>query len=117
MSWTAAGGAGKAAVAWYGTLDDSITDDTRWYLFVAASLDADSATPHWQVAIADPDPVVVGDLGRQLLDFLQVEIGPDGAIHVAYSSLHAADGTEEHLRYVHSEPTLPLAANKYAFGP
>ncbi|HLE47960.1 MAG TPA: sialidase family protein [Candidatus Thermoplasmatota archaeon] len=116
MPWVAGGGPGKAAMAWYGTLDEKT--DAKWYLFVAVSLDADQPDAHWQVAVADPEPVVVGTLGRQLLDFLQVEIGPDGAIHVAYSKLRpTADNGEEVLHYVHSEPTLPLQMTKYFNGP
>jgi hypothetical protein len=116
MPWIAAGGAGKAAVAWYGTLEES--DKAQWYLFVAVTLDGHEVVPHWQVAIADPEPILVGTLGRQLLDFLQVEIGPDGAIHVAYSKLRPTEqNNEEQLHYVHSEPTLPLAATRYPAGP
>lgn len=116
MPWIAAGGAGKAAVAWYGTLEEKT--DATWFLFVAVSLDADAPDPHWQVAIADPEPILVGNLGRQLLDFLQVEIGPDGAVHVAYSKLRPNEpNNEEKLHYVHSEPTLPLAAARYPSGP
>jgi hypothetical protein len=116
MPWIAAGGGGKVAVAWYGTLEES--DKAQWFLFVAATLDGQEVVPHWQVAIADPEPILVGDLQRQLLDFLQVEIGPDGAIHVAYAKLRASEQyNEEKLHYVRSEPTLPLAALKYLNGP
>lgn len=116
MAWVAAGGPGKVVVAWYGTLQEDA--DNPWYLFVAASLDADGPAPSWQLAIADPGPVVTQQLGRQLLDFMQVEIGPDGAVHVAYSKLDSTGGnTEERLHYVHSEPTLPLAAGSYFNGP
>lgn len=116
MPWIAAGGAAKVAVAWYGTLEEKT--DAKWFVFVAVSLDADAPNPHWQVAIADPEPVLVGTLGRQLLDFLQVEIGPDGAVHVAYSKLRPTEqNNEEKLHYVHSEPTLPLAPSVYLNGP
>lgn len=115
-AWIAAGGPGKVAVSWYGTLDEN--RDSNWYLFSAVSLNADQPTPTWQIAIADPEPVSVGEIGRKLLDFQQIEIGPDGSLHIAYSKLRpSADNGEERLQYVHSEPTLPLAATKYLLGP
>lgn len=118
LPWIAAGGPGKVAVAWYGTLEDEIGAQTPWYLFSVASLDAHlGVNASWQLAIADPEPVFVGALGRDLLDFLQVEIGPDGAVHVAYAKVRGATGNEEQLHYVHSEPTLPLAADQYFWGP
>jgi hypothetical protein len=115
-AWISAGGPGKVAISWYGTLDDD--RESNWYLFAAASLNADQPNPTWQIAIADPEPVSVGEIGRKLLDFQQIEVGPDGALHIAYSKLRpSADNGEEVLHYVHSEPTLPLAASKYLIGP
>jgi hypothetical protein len=115
-AWIAGGGAGKVAISWYGTLDED--RESNWYLFSAVSLNADQPNPTWQIAIADPEPVSVGEIGRRLLDFQQIEIGPDGALHVAYSKLRpTADNEEERLHYVHSEPTLPLARSDYLLGP
>lgn len=117
FSWIAAGAEGTAAVAWYGTLDEDITQDSEWFLFVAASVDAHRDDAHWAVSIADPEPVLHGDLQRQLLDFLQVEIGPDDAVHVGYSKLRPGEGTEEQLHYVQSNRMLPLSAMDYPWGP
>lgn len=118
LPWIAAGRDGAVALAWYGTLDANITATTEWYLFVAASKNADAAEPHWDWVIADPDPVFVGALGRDLLDFLQIDMGPDGALHVAYSKQdgRGPDGNEERLQYVRSEPS-PLAMDHFFFGP
>lgn len=119
MPWAAAGADGAMAIAWYGTENETIGPDTEWYLYVAASRNATAADPRWDWTKADPDPIFTGELGRDLLDFLQVEIGPDGAIHVAYSDQSPAtgpDGNEERLTYVRSEPS-PLAATDYFWGP
>lgn len=120
MPWAAAGAAGAVAVAWYGTPDDDIGPDSEWFLYVAATRDATAAEPDWSWVQADVDPVFVGALGRDLLDFLQVDIGPDGAIHVAYADQHPVkgnDGNEEHLRYVRSEPDAAMAMTAYWYGP
>lgn len=110
--WPAAGGPGKVAVAWYGTLDDTagpndVEDGTPWYLFLAASLDADTPDAHWQTIVADPDPLLTGQVNRRLLDFVQTDIGPDGAIHVAYAHDPDDDGKETTV-YLQTAANLPL---------
>ncbi len=111
MPWLAAGRDGAVAVAWYGT---NASSPDHWQLNAAVSRDHGQS---WESAIGDSDPVFVGDLQRDLLDFFQVEIGPDGALHIAYSSLATSEGNEEHLRYVRSEPDPTLAAVDYKNGP
>ncbi len=117
MPWIAAGATGAAAIAWYATTATDGNGD--WFVHAAASREANAEAPRWDAVIADPEPVFKGALGRDLLDFLQVELGPDGAIHIAYSKLRAGqgpDGNEEQLQYVRSEAS-PLAAIEYAWGP
>ncbi len=119
LPWLAAGGPGKVAVAWYGTPDNTVSATSEWFLHVATSYNANSdpANVTWDVQVAVDEPVITGDLGRSLLDFLQVDIGPDGAIHVAYSSLPSGGGNEEQLRYVRSEANPELAMTHYFWGP
>ncbi|MEA3136906.1 MAG: hypothetical protein QOC71_1187, partial [Thermoplasmata archaeon] len=118
MPWFATGtAAGTAALCWYGTPDAEITAASEWFVHVAHSL-GNGENGTWQVAIADTEPVFVGALGRDLLDFFQCEAGPDGAIHVAYSKLRPSEGgPEEQLQYVRSEPNPALAATKFPWGP
>lgn len=118
MPWFATGAAaGTAALCWYGTPDASIGPASEWFVHAATSL-GDGAAGTWQVSIADPEPVFVGELGRDLLDFFQCELGPDGAMHIAYSKLRASEGgPEEQLHYVRSEPVPALAAATYPWGP
>ncbi|HUR62401.1 MAG TPA: hypothetical protein VM286_08585 [Candidatus Thermoplasmatota archaeon] len=111
MPWMAAGRDGAAAIAWYGA---NATSPDLWMLHVAVSRDHGVT---WADAIADPIPVFHGDLGRDLLDFFQVEVGPDGGIHVAYSSLPVDEGNEEQLHYVRSEPDPTLAPVRPFNGP
>ncbi|MGB0652952.1 MAG: WD40/YVTN/BNR-like repeat-containing protein [Thermoplasmatota archaeon] len=122
MPWLAAGAEGATAIAWYGTPDVTIGPETPWYLYAAASRDARAGPEaRWDHVIADPEPVFVGQLERDLLDFLQIDMGPDGALHIAYSKLPAdggpgPDGNEEQLHYVRSEPS-PLAMTEFWLGP
>jgi hypothetical protein len=114
MPWVAAGRDGAAVMAWYGTPDAEIGASSQWFLHVAATRDAGAT---WSVQVADPEPVFTGALGRDLLDFFQVELGPDGAVHVAYSKLPPGGEREEQLTYVRSEPDAHLAAMDYRNGP
>lgn len=119
MPWIAAGRDGALGAAWYGTLDETIGPDTEWYVFAAASRNAADDEPQWDWVIADPEPVFIGELGRDLLDFLQIDMGPDGALHIAYSKQRPGqgpDGNEEQLHYVRSEPS-PLAMDDFWYGP
>lgn len=115
MPWIAAGAAGTAAVAWHGTNATEIGPGSEWFLHVAVTLDGGLT---WTTTIADPEPVLTGDLQRQLLDFFQIEIGPDGTIHVAYSALPGtSEEPEEQLHYVRSEAIPALAPTMYFNGP
>ena len=114
MPWIAAGADGAATVAWYGK-DGADSPDGDWHLYVAATKNGGA---RWDAAVADATPVFQGNLGRDLLDFLQVDLGPDGAVHVAYSRNDGSgpDGNEERLIYVRSEPS-PLAMDAFWLGP
>lgn len=118
MPWVATGArAGSAAVCWYGTPDANVTPQSQWFVHVAVST-SDGGNGTWSVAVADAEPVLTGDLQRQLLDFFQCEVGPDGAVHVAYSKLRPSEGgPEEQLQYVRSEPNPALAAATFPWGP
>jgi hypothetical protein len=118
MPWFATGSrAGTAALCWYGTPDATVTSASEWFVNVATSL-GNGENGTWRVTIADPAPVFVGDLQRDLLDFFQCEVGPDGAVHIAYSQLRPSEGgPEEQLHYVRSEPNPALAAEKFPWGP
>ncbi|MFA5943115.1 MAG: hypothetical protein WC876_01475 [Candidatus Thermoplasmatota archaeon] len=118
MPWFATGAAaGTAALCWYGTPDAKIGPTSEWFVHVAHSL-GNGENGTWAVTIADAEPVFTGALGRDLLDFFQCEVGPDGAVHVAYSKLRPTEGgPEEQLQYVRSEPNAALAAGDYPWGP
>jgi hypothetical protein len=90
--WGAAGAAGRFVLAWYGTNQTRAhANDAVWDLVVAATLDGASAAPAFQTVRPDPEPVLKGDFGRQLGDFLQSDVGPDGRAYVIYSH-RGADG-------------------------
>lgn len=118
MPWPAAGRDGGFVLAWYGTDDaaagpDDVPADAAWFVFLASSADAGRS---WQSVRADPAPVLQGPMNRRLLDFLQVDVGPDGAAHVVYS--RNVDGTNaERMLYARTTVGLGLAPLAYPNGP
>ncbi|HWH07999.1 MAG TPA: sialidase family protein, partial [Candidatus Thermoplasmatota archaeon] len=114
MPWPAAGRDGGFVLAWYGTDDaaagpDDVPADAQWHVFLAASRDAGRT---WQVVRADPEPVLEGPMARRLLDFLQVDLAPDGAAHVVYA--RNLDGTNAE-RMLHARTTVGLGLAPLAF--
>ncbi len=116
MPWITAGAEGAVALAWYGT--PGTTTDGDWFLHAAATSMGTETAPTWDAVVVDPEPVFQGSLGRDLLDFLQIDMGPEGALHIAYSKQNnvGPDGNEEQLQYVRSEPS-PLAMADFFYGP
>jgi hypothetical protein len=100
FSALAAGSDGRIAMGFLGTRDDdgtpsSVNATARWSLYIVASDDADSASPTFTSHQATPDdkPVQVGpiwqggggDPSRNLLDFIDGAVAPDGTFYVAYA--------------------------------
>ncbi len=121
LPWAAAGRDGTLTVAWYGspeanadTADGSA--DAPWYVYAATTVNGNDDTPVFQVVKADPDPVLYGQMGRRLLDFLQIDVGPDGTLHLVYAQ--DRDGTgDEATQYVQAPSLLGLAPAVYPNGP
>lgn len=97
----AAGANGRLAFAYLGNRQtDAGPDDagpaTEWHLFVGMTLDAGSADPTFATQQVTPpgDPVQRGSIAltrgekdgnRNLLDFIDLSLGPDGRVWVAYT--------------------------------
>lgn len=122
FTWASAGAPGAVAVAYYGAVKDDETakanglDPNAWYLFTSFSTDAASAKPHWATVLVDPEPLGYGQLGRRLGDFMQVAVGPDGAIHIAYAVNPEMDDSAT-ATYIGTGPIAGMAPSKPLFGP
>lgn len=87
--WITAGDSGRIAIAWYetpapGPHPDEVSDDAEWFLKAAVVTSA-ATQPRLATGVADPNPVHIGPLLRDLWDYLQIATGPDGRFHIAYS--------------------------------
>lgn len=64
---------------------DNLPEDAGWFLHSAALTGAASDKPKiYETRIDTKTPVLTGPMGRELWDFLQLDIGPDGRIHIAF---------------------------------
>ncbi|MEA2477257.1 MAG: hypothetical protein QOC87_1456 [Actinomycetota bacterium] len=97
--WIKAGADGKVALVWYQTdyskkipsvtpnngYQDAVPADAEWYAHVAAITNARGPNPHFTMGeIPTNGPVLVGPLARELWDYFQVAIDPQGYIDVAF---------------------------------
>jgi len=121
--WIAAGDNGRVDIAFYGTNgtespNTSTTD--QWNVFIAQSLNAADREPVFTVSQASDHIMHVGPIcnvgilcgggTRQLLDFFQVAIGPDGLANIAYADDGASNGPT-HVSYARQSGG-PLALTK-----
>jgi len=73
---------------------------TRWYLYVGMSLNAEDAQPYFLInqATPDTDPVQVGCVQengcgqRNMLDFIDMTVNPDGRFYIVYTDGCTAEG-------------------------
>lgn len=115
--WPVAGKEGRYGVAFYYTNHTDYHDQegAEWFLMAAGSIDAHTDEPHFQVVEADPDPVLIGNFGRNLGDFLQARTGPDGQIAIVYARGTSPDGLQN--LFVQSDRALDLTWQTFLNGP
>ncbi len=93
--WIDAGADGRLAVVWYQTpyakevpngYQNNVPEKAPWYLHAAVVLNATGRSPTvFEARVPTKTPVMQGPLQRELWDFLQVDEGPDGRMHITYS--------------------------------
>jgi hypothetical protein len=111
VPWITAGDNGRVEIVYYGTTgtEDPTTSTTdQWNVFFAQSLNAADREPVFTVSQASDHVMHVGPIcnvgilcgsgTRQLLDFFQVAVGPDGLAHIMYADTGSSNGTP-HVSY------------------
>ena len=95
--WCAAGSAGRVDVVWYGTTEATNNDNADWNVFFAQSVNATDTSPTFrQVKASDhfihagnvSEGGLTGAANRNLLDYFQVALDPQGAAFVAFTDDH-----------------------------
>lgn len=106
MPWITAGDNGRVAIAFYGTNgaeDPTTSVNDQWNVYFAQSLNAAGREPVFTVSQASDHVmhkgpicnvgILCGSGTRQLLDFFQIAIGPDGLANIAYADTGNSNGT------------------------
>jgi hypothetical protein len=87
--WIDAGDPGHIVVAWYQSLtrkaQNSMPAASTWELHTAISTNFLDAAPSFTEATLPNVTIDKGPLNRDVWDFLQVAVGPDGRFNIAYS--------------------------------
>lgn len=98
--WASAGTEGRLAVAFYGTNDTQPGGDAAWYPYAVVTDDATAADPTWHVRRLTDEPVV--ESGNAPDDFMQVAVGPDDRVHVAFERTGMQSSTDDPTHPTHS---------------
>lgn len=94
--WIVAGSAGRLDVVWYGTRSRNISA-AEWDVYFAQSLDANTASPTFRQQKISDHPIhgnniseggLTGAADRNLGDYFQVALDPQGAAVVSFADDH-----------------------------
>ena len=123
MPWIAAGDNGRVDIVFYGsadTQDPTTSTIDKWSVYFAQSLNAADREPVFSAVQASDHimhqgpicnvGILCGSGTRQLLDFFQVAIGPDGMANIAYADTGAGNGTP-HISYARQNGGPSAVAN------
>jgi len=97
LPWLEAGSAGRVCVVWYGTTAAANDDSADWVVLFAQTLDATAANPTFRQQVISDHVIhgsnistggLTGADNRNLLDYFQVALDPQGAAVVAFTDDH-----------------------------
>ena len=120
MPWIEAGSDGRVCVVWYGSTHAANTSSADWEVLFAQSLDAKSSAPTFAQQVISDHTIhgsnislmgLGGGSNRNLIDYFQVALDPQGAAVVAFTDDH--NDFEGHV-YVTRQldgPSLDAGAN------
>ena len=95
--WLEAGSAGRVAVVWYGTTSATNDDNADWQVLFSQTLNATDPGPTFRQKVISDHVIhgsnislggLTGAANRNLDDYFQVAIDPQGAAVVAYTDDH-----------------------------
>jgi hypothetical protein len=105
-----AGPDGRLAVAFYGTTDLPVSDNSTWYLYGAMARHAPFGQISLNFSRASEEPLYTGSDLHALHDFFEIVITPDGALNIGFQHyVGPCNGCSE-LYFIRGE--LPPSANE-----
>jgi len=124
--WLEAGSAGRVALVWFGTNDNTNDDAADWRVYSAITLNATAPNPTFHYAqvsdhVVHSSNISLGGLGvdtpltpqpdRNLCDYFQVAIDPLGACVVAFTDDHNDFDGHTYVSRQLAGPALYASAN------
>jgi hypothetical protein len=99
MPWLEAGSAGRVVVCWYGTTSTVNDDSADWHVLFTQTMNATDNSPTFRqqvvsdhvihganISLGGLDPT--GGANRNLIDYFQVALDPQGAAVIAFTDDH-----------------------------
>lgn len=116
LPWSASGRSGTAAVAYYHAPQADARDNgsAEWQVRVSSTVDGHAAVPDWRTVTADEEVLTDGQPYRDLGDFLQLDVTPDGRLALVYGS---ETGGVVQNRFAMSSGNVDLAPGTFLNGP
>ncbi|MDD5542571.1 MAG: PPC domain-containing protein, partial [Acidobacteriia bacterium] len=118
--WMEAGSAGRVDIVWFGTTESTNDDNADWNVFFAQSLNANTSSPTFrQVKASDhfihagniSEGGLTGTANRNLADYFQVALDPQGGAFISFSDDHNDFSGNVYVTRQLSGPSAFSAAN------
>ena len=118
--WMEAGSAGRVDFVWYGTTDATNDDNADWNVFFAQATNANTTTPTILQAKASDHFIHAGNVSemglggaanRNLIDYFQVSLDPQGGAMIAYADDHNDFSGNTYVTHQISGPSAFAGAN------
>ncbi len=118
--WMEAGSAGRVDFAWFATTEGSNNDNADWVVMFAQATNANSSTPTFRQVTASDHFIHAGNISemglggasnRNLLDYFQVSLDPQGGAMLAFADDHNDFTGHTYVTHQISGPSAYSAAN------
>ncbi len=95
--WLEAGSAGRVCVVWYGSTSNTNDDSADWVVLYSQTLDATATNPSFRQQVVSDHVIhgsnistggLTGSANRNLIDYFQVALDPQGAAVIAFTDDH-----------------------------
>ena len=95
--WLEAGSAGRVCVVWYGSTANVNDDSADWVVLYSQTLDATASHPTFKQQVVSDHVIhgsnistggLTGSANRNLIDYFQVALDPQGAAVIAFADDH-----------------------------
>jgi hypothetical protein len=118
--WMEAGSAGRVDFVWFATTESTNNDNADWVVMFAQATNANTSTPAIRQVVASDHFIHAGNVSemglggasnRNLLDYFQVSLDPQGGAMIAFADDHNDFTGHTYVTHQISGPSAYSAAN------